>query len=78
MKTKKQQPKQKTVIVLTENQVEKLINKRKTDSVHCIRYEQNQVSAFLSFWSDMAYEAKIQSFIKFAKALKSHWSGIVN
>jgi len=26
----------------------------------------------------MAYESKIQPFIKFANTLKSHWSGIVN
>ena len=38
----------------------------------------SEASAFLSFWSDMAYESKIQSFIKFANTLKSHWSGIVN
>lgn len=38
----------------------------------------NEASAFLSFWSDMAYESKIQPFIKFANTLKSHWSGIVN
>lgn len=40
--------------------------------------EINEASAFLSFWSDMAYESQIQPFIKFANTLKSHWSGIVN
>lgn len=36
----------------------------------------NEASAFLSFWSDMAYESKIQPFIKFANTLKSPDSNI--
>lgn len=33
---------------------------------------------FLAFWCDLAYESKIQPFIRFANTVKSHWWGIVN
>ncbi|MBP6386390.1 MAG: ISL3 family transposase [Pseudarcicella sp.] len=38
----------------------------------------DEASAFLSFWSNMAIESKMQPFIKFARTLKLHWTGIVN
>jgi transposase len=32
----------------------------------------------LAYWCDIAYESKIQPFIKVANTIKTHWSGIVN
>jgi transposase len=37
-----------------------------------------QAAGYLSFWCDLAEESKIQPFIKAAKTIKSHWSGIIN
>ena len=37
-----------------------------------------EAEAFLTFWCDLAEEAKIHPFIKFVNTLKSHWTGIVN
>lgn len=35
-------------------------------------------AAFLAYWCDLVEEEGIQPFKKFAKTIKSHWSGIVN
>ena len=37
-----------------------------------------EAAAFLSFWCDLAEESKIFPMAKFAKTVRSHWSGIVN
>jgi len=37
-----------------------------------------EAQAFLTFWCDLAEDAKIHPFIKFVNTLKSHWTGIVN
>jgi len=37
-----------------------------------------EAEAYLAFWCDMADESKIFPFIKAAKTIRAHWSGIVN
>jgi len=37
-----------------------------------------EAGAYLSYWCDLAEESQIFPFIKVAKTLKAHWSGIVN
>lgn len=37
-----------------------------------------EAGAYLSYWCDLAEESKIYPFIKAAKTLKAHWSGLVN
>ena len=37
-----------------------------------------EAGAYLSYWCDLAKESQIFPFIKVAKTLKAHWSGIVN
>ncbi len=34
--------------------------------------------SFLAYWCDLAEEAQIDPFIKFAKTVKAHWQGIIN
>jgi transposase len=38
----------------------------------------DEMGGFLSYWIDLVEESKIQPFIKAAKTIKAHWSGIVN
>lgn len=40
--------------------------------------DEQEAASFLAFWCDLAEEAKIFAFQKFANSIKSHWSGIVN
>jgi transposase len=37
-----------------------------------------EAGAYLSCWCDLAEESKIYPFIKAAKTMKAHWSGLVN
>ena len=37
-----------------------------------------EAGAYLSYWCDLAEESQIFPFIKVAKTLKAHWTGIVN
>lgn len=37
-----------------------------------------EAGGFLSYWIELVEESKIQPFIKAAKTIKAHWSGIVN
>ncbi len=37
-----------------------------------------QAEGFLAFWCDMAREAAIEPFIKFAQTVQDHWNGILN
>jgi transposase len=37
-----------------------------------------EAGAYLSYWCDLAEELKIYPFIKVAKTMKAHWSGLVN
>jgi transposase len=38
----------------------------------------DDASGYLSYWCDLVIESKIAPFIKAAKTIKSHWSGILN
>ena len=37
-----------------------------------------QAGSYLSYWCDLVKESKIQPFIKAAKTIQAHWTGIVN
>ncbi len=37
-----------------------------------------EAESYLAFWCDIAEDSKIQSFMKVAKTIKAHWSGIIN
>lgn len=39
---------------------------------------QEKAMSFLAYWCDLAEDAKIEPFLKFAKTVKEHWQGIVN
>ena len=39
---------------------------------------QEESESFLAYWCDLANEAKIEPFIRFAKTVKEHWQGIIN
>ncbi len=38
----------------------------------------DEAKGYMSFWCDLVIESGIQSFIKAANMIKSHWSGVVN
>ena len=38
----------------------------------------DEAGAFLAYWCDLVEESGIQPFIKAAKTLKAHWTGLVN
>ncbi len=40
--------------------------------------EIDEASGYLAYWCDLVEDSKIQPFMKVAKTVKSHWSGIVN
>ena len=40
--------------------------------------DQEEASAFLSYWCDLAEEAKILPLMNFVKSIKFHWSGLMN
>lgn len=37
-----------------------------------------EAESYLAFWCDLAYDSGIFPFIKAAKTIKAHWSGIIN
>lgn len=39
---------------------------------------EEDAEGFLAYWTDLAYDSKIPSFIKFANTIKTHWFGIAN
>jgi len=38
----------------------------------------DEAGGYLSYWCDLAEESKIAPFMKAAKTIKAHWSGIIN
>lgn len=40
--------------------------------------DKQEAEGYLAFWCDLANEPKIQPFIKVAKTIRTHWTGIVN
>lgn len=47
------------------------------DDFWSMRSQEESVS-FLAYWCDLAADAEIDPFIKFAKTVKKHWQGIIN
>ena len=41
-------------------------------------HDKEQASAYLAWWCDLVEESGINSFCKFVKTVKAHWSGIIN
>ncbi len=39
---------------------------------------QEEASAYLAYWCDMAEDSKIRPFMHVAKTIRTHWTGIVN
>lgn len=40
--------------------------------------DKQQAEGYLAFWCDIAEESKIQPFMKVARTIRAHWSGIIN
>lgn len=40
--------------------------------------DKDEAESYLAFWCDLVTESEIQPFIKAAKTVKAHWSGIIN
>ena len=40
--------------------------------------DKQEAEAYLAFWCDLADESRIQPFVKVAKTIRAHWTGIVN
>ena len=39
---------------------------------------QEESISFLAYWCDLAEDALIEPFVRFAKTVKAHWQGIIN
>jgi len=40
--------------------------------------DKQEAEAYLTYWCDLVEDSQIQPFIKAAKTIKAHWSGIIN
>lgn len=40
--------------------------------------DKKEAEGYLAFWCDIAEESKIQPFMKAARTIRAHWSGIIN
>ena len=40
--------------------------------------DKQEAEGYLAFWCDIAEESKIQPFMKVARTIRAHWSGIIN